>query len=707
MNILKPTQVFLPLMLLISACAAPMPTITSTTIPIPVTATKNATTTPSQTPSKTPAPTGTATLPPTQTPLPVISLTPSPTPTQTAFTLSAENVKRITQLNKWGKGTPQETAWSPDGKLFFVGTSLGVYIYDAENLMEIRFIQTEDAVQKMAISPDGKILVTASNRVLLWDIQTGENIQELSGNFQGRIHDTSFSPAGSWLAAIGNQAGGGDPPWALHVWRTSDWALLYSKGQDYCGNGATFSFSLDERQITFDGGCGPQSIINSSTGEEILSSFGRLSWGNAIFTADPRKVIIGAYLFDLDTQKTLKIIPNANYSKLIISQDRKTLAILGGWDEKKQVWTNRVWDIESWQQRFVIEHALDGVSFSPDGSQLLGITDNGNLEFWDTQAGNLKTSLAWSKPTTSLAFGNLSVKDSAPMPILLAGNAVGEVSLINSENGETVQIVSLAKQAISAVAMHPNGIWLAIGVDKKVIVYDLAEDKIIQTFTLKIDSDGVFELSFSKDGEAIASSVNWFGNIQAWNILSGKEIDNPGEKAWLNAQTLGGTQTGHLIELKHVKMSDSSVTYQISDRFTSEILAKELSVDGIGICAEEQNFVVSANLRYLAVGCELPMLPIWDLNSDALVYDASDHQFVLNEGFRGNITDIEFSPYGSLLASSGYDETIRFWDAGSGELLITIFEHACTVEQIAFSPDGRYLASSSCDGTLRLWGLSN
>ena len=75
------------------------------------------------------------------------------------------------------------------------------------------------------------------------------------------------------------------------------------------------------------------------------------------------------------------------------------------------------------------------------------------------------------------------------------------------------------------------------------------------------------------------------------------------------------------------------------------------------------------------------------------------------DGATGNISDIAFSPHGHLLASAGYDETLRFWDAARGQLLLTILEHNASITAIVFSADGRYLASTSHDGTLRLWGL--
>lgn len=53
-----------------------------------------------------------------------------------------------------------------------------------------------------------------------------------------------------------------------------------------------------------------------------------------------------------------------------------------------------------------------------------------------------------------------------------------------------------------------------------------------------------------------------------------------------------------------------------------------------------------------------------------------------------------------------YDETLRFWDADTGEPLQTLRGHRRGVLSVAFSPDGRTLASGSYDQTIQVWELT-
>jgi WD40 repeat protein len=56
-----------------------------------------------------------------------------------------------------------------------------------------------------------------------------------------------------------------------------------------------------------------------------------------------------------------------------------------------------------------------------------------------------------------------------------------------------------------------------------------------------------------------------------------------------------------------------------------------------------------------------------------------------------------------VLASGGWDKTIRLWDVATGRCLEVLEGHARPVYAIAFSSDGHWLASGSEDQTVKLW----
>jgi WD40 repeat protein len=62
-----------------------------------------------------------------------------------------------------------------------------------------------------------------------------------------------------------------------------------------------------------------------------------------------------------------------------------------------------------------------------------------------------------------------------------------------------------------------------------------------------------------------------------------------------------------------------------------------------------------------------------------------------------------YSPDGKRIVSGGQDQTLRVWDALTGEELLVITGHSRRVASVAISPDGKRIVSSSDDDTLRVW----
>ncbi len=149
-------------------------------------------------------PTSTATLAATRTP--TSTATPAATRTPTSapalLSISPENASRVTQLARWGKGTVNQVAYSPDGRLLAVASSLGAYLYDAETLEEVRFIESDAGVLSVAFSPDGTTLASGSydGTVRLWRVADGSLLRTLEGH-TGGVESVAFSPDGATLAS--------------------------------------------------------------------------------------------------------------------------------------------------------------------------------------------------------------------------------------------------------------------------------------------------------------------------------------------------------------------------------------------------------------------------------------------------------------------------------------------------------------------------
>lgn len=101
---------------------------------------------------------------------------------------------------------------------------------------------------------------------------------------------------------------------------------------------------------------------------------------------------------------------------------------------------------------------------------------------------------------------------------------------------------------------------------------------------------------------------------------------------------------------------------------------------------------------------------ITGLKGIAQVWDLTTGKEILSVGedvHRDILFDAEFSPDGTLIATAGYDRTIRLWNATDGSLLRELKAHNGAVFDVAFSPDGSLVASASADETAKIWRVSD
>ena len=90
----------------------------------------------------------------------------------------------------------------------------------------------------------------------------------------------------------------------------------------------------------------------------------------------------------------------------------------------------------------------------------------------------------------------------------------------------------------------------------------------------------------------------------------------------------------------------------------------------------------------------------------AKLWSTADWSLVRTIDARG-AGSVAFSPDGNSLVTAGDQQTLRFWNIVSGDLLRTLDSLTREVLTLAVSPDGETLACGGVDGMVRLWNMAD
>ena len=553
-------------------------------------------------------------------------------------------------------------AVSPDGRIVATASDdKSVRIWDATMSQQRVVLKHHDLVSAIALSPDGRFVAAAlfDRTARIWDLTSG---QERAFKHDGVVRAVAFSPDGLALATASDDR-------AARIWDVTSGEVRVFRGH------------LDTvRAVAF------------SPGGKVLAT-----------AADDRTV----RTWDVATGRQLSLLRHPDSVRTVaFSPDGRKLATAS--DDR----TARIWDATSGEDH-ILPHdgVIRAVAFSLDGGTLITVTLDNTTRIWNVATGQEYVVFRQPDPIRAAALspdGRVLMTASFDKAVRIFDVMAGRERLLPhggpvntaafSPDGRTLTTISDDRSVqvwdvptglprgmtkhetlVNAVALSPDGRMLATALfDRSVRIRNV---ELGQEGPVLRHENLIRSLVFSPDGHTLATT-SLDNTTRIWDAVTGEE------RAVLAHQGLVTAAVFSPDGLTVMTASDDART-----RIWDIATVRERGLARAGVVRAA---AFSPDGRTLATTSVDDTIRIWDVVTGR-------EGPVLSQ--KNRVVAIAFSPDGHKLAVAMDDKTARIWEIATGRE-DAVLQHQALISSVAFSPNGRMLATASDDKTARIWDLT-
>jgi WD40 repeat protein len=380
-------------------------------------------------------------------------------------------------------------AQSPDGKRWASLDADGfLNVGDLPHFKNlIRHYAHHDHGRALAYSPDGKLVASGAERVLLWDASTMTRIAPLE--YESAVWSVAFSPDGRWLVSTHGDG-------SILIWDVLN-RELNANLREHSGAVRAVAVAADGKHlasasedhsvILWDAETGrKQAVLTEHKTRSGAVTFSRD--GRWIASSDQSGVVVR---YDIERKQSKVIAPplaQASYC-VAISPDGRFIATSfyvfdAGTGAVLMSYLTTNW------------HGVYSAVFSNDGTLLIGANDLGYMVVVDTRTWQLVERQKWSET-----------------PLVALSLAPDGNHIVTGEDGKLVRwgtlrplrqlgVIGQHKARVKAVAFAPDGERVAsAGDDKMVALWDVSSRKLLTT--IGTHTSPVYGLAFSADGKRL------------------------------------------------------------------------------------------------------------------------------------------------------------------------------------------------------------
>ncbi len=604
------------------------------------------------------------------------------------------------------------------------------------------------AIHNSALSPDGKILATASRgSVILWDLAKEKPLRRLhcddSDTFS--LPGLVFSPNGKYLSYVQDS-------YAAYLWDVNTGKEIARFPRDHNHRHGLCQFTPDSEQLILSDGPKRVSFWQVQANKESRC----LALEDVTLLSPDTRYCVriepeGGITF-LDARSGKKADPlkvmvsyNGNGNRIAFSPDSKSLAVAHQKNKEIQIRSfpsgelratfplpdstkYRVGDRDYWDYR---------LSFSTDGRTLLLGTKAGVVHRWDL-AGRKEM------PLLSKHFGEVTSAHLLPDGKTMV--TTGEDGLIRRWEHRTGRQLSeppgYAGRTYSAYS--PDGRLVAVGDARgRLELWDAGSGRLHRV--LRRDGLATIKLAFTPNGESLAEA-RADGAIHFWAVPSGEpqsvlhckgqnfrhlwslrvspdgrrvlvaDVDyraclwdrTSGEQLW--SKRFGPcafSQDG-----KSVVIADGPYLHFLDSANGKNLTKVRLNTDtpdGLGVI---NTIACSPDGQRLAVGMCFGTVYLCEALTGAEIahFQAADAPKGPTfdpgrERFGLNVRGLSFSLDSRWLSTSGSDGSVRLWEVATGREVLRRNGHLEKAIEVAFGADSRTVLSCGEDAQCYLWTL--
>ena len=541
-------------------------------------------------------------------------------------------------------------AYSPDGNYLASAGSFNATarVWDTKTGMPVRVLKGHKGyVSHVAWSPDGTKLLTAggsSGFVTLWDVVAAKQLQ--TTEYGNPIYSIAFAKSGEHVATSAAKAG-------TYIADAKTLKTVHAL-KEALDDATAVAFSPDAKLLA--AGSSKQTVVYEVASGQVkhkLTSPGHsLAWTpkGGLLVAPANGAVVPHAVESMMPDKVLPVAASA----IVLSADGANLfALLSG-------------QIAHWQMvknatvRTIDVGAVQYLQWGTNRPILSGLNATKSPTLWDPATGKLLATLGGHTGTVTHAAWSSNGKS------VVTASQDKTANVWEAPGGKLLRTLGEHGGTVTAVAVAGDGKIATGSADKKVRVWPANGDKPSQTLTDHRNT--VTALAWSRDNRTLASGGN-DRDVNIWNADTGKIIksfDHPSE-----VQSLAFSPDGTRIAVGSA--DDRLRIYQVVTGKELAVLEKPGSPPNVSAVAW------SSDGLFVLAGRGNHTLQYWNTktNKDAL-----------NIPDMAPLTGVWLSTDNRTLVGASLDRSIRFWDAATGRVKMTMI--ADKEQILAIGADGNY-----------------